>query len=306
MYGVYTTKRRSAGFTLIELLVVIAIIAILAAILFPVFAQAREKARQTACLSNMKQMGTAAMMYVQDYDGTFFGARQTRIEGHTQASYPDLPTDSIVTWKNVIQPYIKNVDVFSCPSNPVGRPTGPGRAGNGWGDDNTLNAEGYQAMPGKKMPMSYGYNACVSSWVPVSNFGSVNQGQWASEQNDGAPYVTDAALARPASTIMVGESVRGDADMNAFWMTDHGNDDQARSKFRLFTHVKYPGPGGKGNFIYFDGHAGAKTWRQTLFNGAGNFADNEWQAAERTPGQTVLDGPCKGMTTARVVQPNAN
>jgi prepilin-type N-terminal cleavage/methylation domain-containing protein len=59
------------GFTLIELLVVIAIIAILAAILFPVFAQAREKARQTACLSNTKQIGTAFMMYVQDYDEAF-------------------------------------------------------------------------------------------------------------------------------------------------------------------------------------------------------------------------------------------
>ncbi|GIV07592.1 MAG: hypothetical protein KatS3mg017_0794 [Fimbriimonadales bacterium] len=62
---------RRCGFTLIELLVVIAIIAILAAILFPVFAQAREKARQTQCLSQNKQIGVAAMMYVQDYDETF-------------------------------------------------------------------------------------------------------------------------------------------------------------------------------------------------------------------------------------------
>src|SRR3954447_724453 len=65
------TRRSRRGFTLIELLVVIAIIAILAAILFPVFAQAREKARQVGCLSNLKQMGTATMMYVQDYDETY-------------------------------------------------------------------------------------------------------------------------------------------------------------------------------------------------------------------------------------------
>src|SRR5437763_5721261 len=66
--------RSRRGFTLIELLVVIAIIAILAAILFPVFAQAREKARAISCISEQKQIGTAAMMYVQDYDETFFGS----------------------------------------------------------------------------------------------------------------------------------------------------------------------------------------------------------------------------------------
>src|SRR5690348_13685049 len=67
-----SSTRRSSAFTLIELLVVIAIIAILAAILFPVFAQAREKARSTSCLSNEKQIDTAAQMYVQDYDEHIF------------------------------------------------------------------------------------------------------------------------------------------------------------------------------------------------------------------------------------------
>src|ERR671934_1073768 len=67
----HTRTELRSGFTLIELLVVIAIIAILAAILFPVFAQAREKARQAGCLSNLKQIGTATMLYVQDYDETY-------------------------------------------------------------------------------------------------------------------------------------------------------------------------------------------------------------------------------------------
>lgn len=103
-------RRRSAAFTLIELLVVIAIIAILAAILFPVFAQAREKARQTACLSNTKQIGTALMMYAQDYDEILPISTYAPWCGR---SVNDFRSPK---WMDMLYPYIKNTAAFTCPS----------------------------------------------------------------------------------------------------------------------------------------------------------------------------------------------
>ncbi len=96
---------RCRGFTLIELLVVIAIIAILAAILFPVFARARAKARQTACLSNMKQIGLAVMMYNSDYDGRFVSV------------YDDGAPHPRIIWAQKLVPYTKNSQMFNCPGN---------------------------------------------------------------------------------------------------------------------------------------------------------------------------------------------
>ncbi len=132
------TLNRKQGFTLIELLVVIAIIAILAAILFPVFAKARENARRTACLSNMKQIGLGIMQYLQDYDERYPRAWGGLHNAPDEGRYPnpaDIETDTgkpggafkvnpnpggganyYRTWMDYIFPYVKSVQIFRCPS----------------------------------------------------------------------------------------------------------------------------------------------------------------------------------------------
>jgi prepilin-type N-terminal cleavage/methylation domain-containing protein len=101
-------QRRMPAFTLIELLVVIAIIAILAAILFPVFARARESARRTSCLSNMKQVTNAIMMYTQDYDEV--------MPYQQDGDLCDYAISKHAVWLNSIYPYVKNLKVYICPS----------------------------------------------------------------------------------------------------------------------------------------------------------------------------------------------
>ena len=113
-------KTLHRGFTLIELLVVIAIVAVLAAILFPVFAQAREKARQTSCLSNMKQIGTAFAMYLSDYDGQYPTCDNDKAKISGRPPDPETPeTDGAEErdWHLVIQPVLKNLQVMRCPSD---------------------------------------------------------------------------------------------------------------------------------------------------------------------------------------------
>jgi prepilin-type N-terminal cleavage/methylation domain-containing protein/prepilin-type processing-associated H-X9-DG protein len=155
-------RMRKPAFTLIELLVVIAIIAILAAILFPVFAQAREKARQSACLSNCKQIGLAVMMYAEDYDQAY--PLYVHAPGHDD------------WWYEMIQPYIKNKGVFTCPSVRVRK---------------------------DKAPDDFGYNGYGVNYLHVIMYGP--GWDWTKTPSSQGPKRL-AGLSRPADTIMIADA----------------------------------------------------------------------------------------------------
>jgi prepilin-type N-terminal cleavage/methylation domain-containing protein/prepilin-type processing-associated H-X9-DG protein len=212
-------RRRSSGFTLIELLVVIAIIAILAAILMPVFARAREKARQASCASNLKQMGLALMMYGQDYDG-FMPPSQ-------------LPSTGLsFSWPTMVQPYIKNAQVFVCPSGERGTSSVSFASANGVGGGAYTGVTVNSPTPfnlcgdGTSIPLG----CVVPSLSYARNFIPNQAGSWATPgfyNGNKSGFVTtgttlsvnDAAIEEPATTIHVfdawtqntgwGNSIRG-------------------------------------------------------------------------------------------------
>jgi len=214
-------RRKPSGFTLIELLVVIAIIAILAAILFPVFAQARESARMTACLSNMKQIGTAFMMYTQDYDERLPGARFLLPSGveNTPACDTNGTADAQMdyTWRSATMPYVKSYDVYSCPSNP----------------NNKLTMEDAD----KKFKRSYATNGVVMH-DSLTGTGADNTKSLTSIQ-------------RPAETIMVVESTWPCVDLGD-WVARKSDPPACDWGQGFNTHR---GRGGPSNWIFFDGHA---------------------------------------------------
>jgi prepilin-type N-terminal cleavage/methylation domain-containing protein/prepilin-type processing-associated H-X9-DG protein len=158
------------GFTLIELLVVIAIIAILAAILFPVFARAREKARQSSCLNNVKQLTLGFMMYAQDYDE------------YIRSAYLPGPDSQYWTWMFGIEPYVKNDHVYACPSD-----SWPVR----WG---------YKAQPYARLSygMNYGYLGYGSAQYKLGEIARPSETILIA---DGAPSVNSKATSVLTSNV---------------------------------------------------------------------------------------------------------
>lgn len=188
------TEKRNTGFTLIELLVVIAIIAILAAILFPVFARARENARRSSCQSNLKQIGLGFMQYTQDYDERFpspmekFRASdcctiQTTpgTPGLTFNTYDGIGAspDHFISWMDNIYPYVKSTQLFVCPS---GRPLEPSGSSYGYSmsiggmtsGGLSLSAIGRPAETFLSYDMNYSVNAYRGALDYYQTYGKLN------------------------------------------------------------------------------------------------------------------------------------
>ncbi len=249
-----------SAFTLIELLVVIAIIAILAAILFPVFAQARESARAIACLSNTKQLGTAIIMYSQDYD-------ESIIPWETALDAAGTDKQVANSWPYLVQPYVKSQQIMLCPSFNAAKTQKASDAPlcDGNGSPNTghtgelFTAAGQQNIPANILS-HYGIsrNATFGSTDPATcypfNTSTYPYTHYAGSGYDDITNVSGtfstlslAAVIAPASTCIVGEG----------WTTvSIGGDTPAgvvRSRFGCEGHYRHKDSGA--NLTFLDGHA---------------------------------------------------
>ena len=231
---------RNRAFTLIELLVVIAIIAILASILFPVFGRARENARRSSCLSNLKQIGLGVIQYTQDYDESFPLYRGA-----------NAPTGNTpFGWADSIQPYLKSEQIFQCPSQTNAAPTGDTQA-------QRAQSLGY---------VDYTYNVSLSEAPMAGNTGNV-------------AAVNQSALTSTSLTVMLlegkpnpGQSMYQQGNARSA-TRGSGNGEALAQEINIGTDRHLEG----GNLLFADGHAKWLKGR-LITNEFGTFPtlDNVW------------------------------
>ena len=266
-------KNRGSAFTLIELLVVIAIIAILAAILFPVFARARENARRSSCSSNLKQIALGVKQYIQDYDEKFPLSTTTGAAGS-------------IGWASSIQPYIKSDQLFQCPSEPNGTSAG--------------TATPYNPASGSGLGYTdYWYNANLS-W----------NGDFAAPNFETA--VSEAALPYTSLSIMAGDGVSSGANPGSARYRSNGCGTNVSSTNNLPNFGNCPGVGTTppGPYVTTGGMGGGGTdaWVRHLDGANFAFADghvkwykgaNSGAAGANIIASTQVYNPRAGFSTSK-------
>ncbi|RYX80830.1 DUF1559 domain-containing protein [bacterium] len=263
MYPIHKANptHKPKAFTLIELLVVIAIIAILAAILFPVFARARENARKASCISNLKQIGLGIMQYTQDYDERFPSARTDNFLLGTRV-------DNNRPWHVVIQPYVKSLQIFKCPSNT---------------SSNFLNwTKDTPTAVNDTYPRSYVCNGTGQTIATdLADFGGVRPMNRYDNGNAGG--IAIARIQSPAQLILVGEHFdRGDPE------------------FYALADVSFQNHLGMTNFLFADGHV--KSMKPT----ATGTPVNMWNVDNTTVSGTGVIGPASTALLNRLGQQQAS
>jgi prepilin-type N-terminal cleavage/methylation domain-containing protein/prepilin-type processing-associated H-X9-DG protein len=243
--GAQEKAMKRKAFTLIELLVVIAIIAILAAILFPVFAKARDRASKVACVSNTNQIGKALLMYVDDNNDCYPANRFYSSTGQFVKPY---------TWKRALLPYTTSIDIWKCPSNRAVKAAGSVKYQTARiGDESNAQPE-YLHNPGQWLPGGYGYNAALF-------YNSANNGWY----QDTPGYTRKMTSVKdPAGMMVILETRTANPDLGP-WVYGWTSDDTGSYGFAnaggprsvFFTH------GNQMNLTFADGHTKSFTPLQT-------------------------------------------
>jgi len=284
MLTVVANPRKAQAFTLIELLVVIAIIAILAAILFPVFAKVRAKARQITCVSNEKQLGLAMMQYFQDYDE----------KGPFSRVVPNPATDwwtaKMLGWKDGIYPYIKSGGLpynngqpyathgsggaFFCPEN-----SASWSSSDVWWHVKSYDVPGSGGDETTRFPRGYAVNgnAAGNELGNAGHFWPCSSDDTSCNKNTGAI----AILNEPANTIMIAESRLPFADVGPGFSIDRCTSSGVPDGGAPTSCIQGHGAGIT-NFVFFDGHA--KSTRATTA-----IKDDLWDTYKGNPGGQASD-----------------